>query len=247
MDNKRIVLNTLVFADRVEKGETQSKLMEDVWQLGFKNVEIRREYIHSFEVEVPEIAEAAKKFDLELFYSVPDEVFVNGKINQNLTGYLEEAKLFGVKHIKFNIGDFEHFKGDLSAELTPLLEQGIEVNIENDQTQTSGTITAIQTFMKAVTEKEINLGYVYDLGNWRFVGEDETQAANQLGSHVRYIHLKDVAIVDGANQAAGLDKGDINWRNILDILPKKVPVAIEYPTLSNQEIIEAQQKIISYE
>lgn len=176
---------------------------------------------------------------LDLFYSVPDEVYVNGKINPKLEQYVIEAKQMGVKHIKWNIGDYN---GELYLnELKALLDRGIAISIENDQTQTSGTIVAIDTYMKAVTKAGVNIGYVYDLGNWRFVGEDERAAAELLKDYVQYIHVKDVQLVDQKPQAIGLDHGEIDWRKVLQILPQDVPVAIEYPTITTTEILEAKK------
>lgn len=239
MTDKRLVLNMLVFAEKVQNGAVQSDLIEESVALGFRKIEVRREYFKNLASETADIKKLVEKYELELFYSVPDEVFVDGKVNSKLGDYLLEAIQMGITHIKWNIGDFAGFTGDLT-ELKPLTEHDIEVNIENDQTQTSGTISAIDTFMKAVEGENLNIGYVYDLGNWRFVGEDEKIAAEQLGKYVRYIHVKDVIYMEGKPQAVGLDHGEIDWREILSVLPGTVPVAIEYPTTEKQEILEAK-------
>ncbi|SFH55194.1 Sugar phosphate isomerase/epimerase [Pisciglobus halotolerans] len=239
MKNKQLVLNLLVFAEKVQKGAVQSELIEEAVALGFRKIEVRREYFKDLASERADIKKLAEEYELELFYSVPDEVFVDGNVNPKLGDYLSEAKQMNIKHIKWNIGDFAHFKGDVT-ELKSLTEQGIAINIENDQTQTSGTISAIDTFMRAVKEAGVNIGYVYDLGNWRFVGENEKEAAEQLGKYVRYIHVKDVTYQDNKPQAAGLDHGEIDWRDILTLLPKDAPIAIEYPTTEKQEILEAK-------
>lgn len=234
------VLNMLVYAEKNNQGYFQHELLEEGIKLGFNRFEIRREYFKEFEKEVNSIKKLVDKYNIELFYSVPDEVFVNGVINNELINYLKEAKQLGVKHIKWNIGDFKNFKGSLK-ELNELTNQGIEINIENDQTQTSGRIESIQSFMEAVAKEQVNIGYVYDLGNWRFVGQSEKEAAEKLKEYVRYIHVKDVKETKEGLLAVGLDHGDINWRSILAVLPKDVPVAIEYPTLSASEILEAKQ------
>ncbi|QQP70697.1 TIM barrel protein [Carnobacterium sp. CS13] len=239
MIDKGLVLNMLVFAGKVQNGAVQSDLIEESVALGFRKIEVRREYFKNLANEMADIKKLVEKYELELFYSVPDEVFVDGKVNSKLGDYLLEAIQMGITHIKWNIGDFAGFTGDL-RELKPLTEQGIEVNIENDQTQTSGTISAIDTFMKAVEEEGLTIGYVYDLGNWRFVGEDEKIAAEQLGKYVSYIHVKDVIYMEGKPQAVGLDHGEIDWREILSVLPGNVPVAIEYPTTEKQEILDAK-------
>lgn len=240
MLKKNLVLNFLVFEEKVKKGVDQSDLIVEASRLGFEKVELRREYFRNLEKEIPIIKEVAERENIELFYSVPDEVFVNKKVNSNLKEYLQEARQMGVKHIKWNIGDFTPgISLEQLRELTATTS--IEINIENDQTQTSGIISAIKKFMEAVQKENIPIGYVYDLGNWRFVGESEIEAAKILKDFVRFIHVKDVAYLDGKPQAAGLDHGVVDWREILNILPTNCPIAIEYPTSSNQEILEAKK------
>lgn len=237
--SRELVLNFLVFADKVANGGRQKELLQEASDLGFQQVEIRREYFQNIDEEIPVIQSEAERLNLQLFYSVPDEVYVNGNINRKLNQYLKEAKQMGVKHIKWNIGDFD---GNLHEdELKALLDEGVAISIENDQTQTSGTIDAIDVYMKAIKQAGLDIGYVYDLGNWRFVGEDEVKAAEELKDYVRYIHVKDVRYEGQKPQAAGLDHGDIDWRKVLQLLPQDVPVAIEYPTTTDAEILEAKK------
>ena len=238
MMNTQIVLNFLVFADKIANGSLQNELLADSKALGFQAVEIRREYFKDIKKEIPLIKEEASRLNLTLFYSVPDEVYVAGNINPNLKEYIQEAKAMGVKQIKWNIGDF---KGELhTTELKALVDSGVGITIENDQTQTSGTIAAIKKYMTAVKTTDLGIGYVYDLGNWRFVGEDEIKAAEELAEYVHYIHVKDVRYENDQPQATGLDHGVIDWRKVLGILPANLPIAIEYPTNTNEEILEAK-------
>ncbi|MGX7024617.1 sugar phosphate isomerase/epimerase family protein [Vagococcus hydrophili] len=237
---KKIVLNLLVFNQQFTEGEMQKELVIKGIGLGFNQIEVRREYFRDIKSELLEINQLVKNHNLELFYSVPEEVFVEGNINPKLTEYLLEAKEMGARHIKWNIGDFKNFTGDLN-ELEKLTGMGINVTIENDQTEISGKIQSIQEFMKAVTNKKLDIGYVYDLGNWRFVEEDERKAAQKLKEYVTYIHVKDVDMTTGKPVVAGLDQGEINWRDILEVLPTNVPVAIEYPTTKDEEIKRAKK------
>uniref|UniRef100_UPI00403F477C sugar phosphate isomerase/epimerase family protein n=1 Tax=Candidatus Enterococcus willemsii TaxID=1857215 RepID=UPI00403F477C len=241
MKKDNIVLNLLVFAEKIENGALQADLLQEASDLGFEKVEIRREYFKNLSQEKHVIQQRANDLGIELFYSVPDEVFVEGKVNDCLQSYLEEAKEMGVRHIKWNIGDFQ--ESSSLDDLEELTNHGIQINVENDQTQGSGTIQPIYQFMEKVSEKQLSIGYVYDLGNWRFVGENEQDAVEKLGDYVRYIHVKDVCYQDGKPQAVALDKGEIEWRKILSQLPMDIPVAIEYPTTSNKEICQAKQKL----
>ena len=127
MKKEKLVLNFLVFADKVKDGALQANLLQKAADLGFTQVEIRREYFRDINEEKTVIESEAKRLGLDLFYSVPDEVYVNGKINPKLEQYVIEAKQMGVKHIKWNIGDYN---GELYLnELKALLDRGIAISI----------------------------------------------------------------------------------------------------------------------
>ncbi|BCA85214.1 hypothetical protein EsVE80_07370 [Enterococcus saigonensis] len=238
MEKNKIVLNFLAFAKKIENGAQQNELFAQIAALGFQAVEIRREYFKDITKEIPLIKKEAERLQLELFYSVPDEVYINGEVNPKLKRYIDEANSMGVKQIKWNIGDFT---GELHLkEMKALVDKGVAITIENDQTQTSGTIAAIKKYMTAVKATDLGIGYVYDLGNWRFVGQDEVKAAEELAEYVHYIHVKDVRYENDQPQATGLDHGVIDWRKVLGILPANLPIAIEYPTTTDEEILEAK-------
>lgn len=79
MKKEKLVLNFLVFADKVKDGALQANLLQKAADLGFTQVEIRREYFRDINEEKTVIESEAKRLGLDLFYSVPDEVYVNGK------------------------------------------------------------------------------------------------------------------------------------------------------------------------
>lgn len=241
-----IAANLLLLADEWQSGKSQAELIPELIDLGFDTIEIRREYFRDIATEIPDVAKLAQDRDVTLYYSVPDEIFVAGRINSKLQGYLDEGRRLGVEKIKWNTGDFANFTGNLAAALQPLVDQGIEVNIENDQTQVSGTLAAVEKFLTAVTAAHIDLGYVYDLGNWPFVGEDPVAAAKVLAPYVRYIHVKDDVTSGVKPVTVPLDAGDLPWREILNILPQNVPVAIEYPTVAHDVIATGKEKVAAY-
>ncbi|MGF7437473.1 sugar phosphate isomerase/epimerase family protein [Lentilactobacillus senioris] len=241
--NQPIVVNTLEFQKELQSGVAQASLFERIANLGATGVEVRREYITDFDQELANIKANSQKFNLTVFYSVPDEVFVNGKLNDQLPKYLAEGTKMGITAIKFNTGDYANFHGDLKATLDPIVSTGIQVNVENDQTQVSGTIAPLQNFLQAVKDSQIDLGYVYDLGNWRYVGENEITAAQKLGEFTRYIHLKDVQVTDGKPAVTPLDDGELDWHKVLNILPKDLPIAIEYPSDSDAIVKAGIEKV----
>jgi hypothetical protein len=246
VDKNRIVMNTLVYAKEIENGVGQADLIRQIADLAVGTVEIRREYIQHFKRELPKIRERAHRDHMRVLYSVPDEIFVNGRINPNLQQYLNEGKAMGIEAIKWNVGDFAHFKGRLKDALQPIVSQGIQVNVENDQTETSGSMQSLISFLTAVEANAIDLGCVYDMGNWRFVQENELAAAAKLGRYVRYIHVKDVRNENGKPVVCPLDDGVIQWRDVLDRLPQNVPVAIEYPVDDKSILIKGIQLLEKY-
>lgn len=243
---KQIVANLLIFEKEWKKGTKQSQLIREASQLGFRKVEIRREYFFNVQEEIDDVIMAAKETGVELFYSVPDVIFKNGSINENLQLYLSEASKMGVKKIKWNIGDYKNFKGDLYETLTPIVSQGIEVNVENDQSEENGTIKPISRFLNDIKSQNIDLGYVFDIGNWLFVGEDPIVAAESLSVYTRYIHLKDILLTNGNPFVKSIDRGNLAWRRILNLLPNDIPIAIEYPTENHEEIEENLSELYSF-
>jgi hypothetical protein len=138
MRKEQIVLNNLVFMNDHEKGMQQLEMLKKAVSFGVSSVELRREYFDDIVKETPAIAQYAVDNKLRLFYSVPDEVFVNHRLNPKLAQYYDEAQALGIYAIKFNIGDFETLSSEDVSELNQLLARGIQTNIENDQTQVSG-------------------------------------------------------------------------------------------------------------
>ncbi|HAT55262.1 MAG TPA: sugar phosphate isomerase [Lactobacillus sp.] len=221
------IINTLVYADRHAKGEAQSEFLEDIKKLGADGVEARLEYFNDIKDEAPKFVKRAKELDLKINLSVPDELFVDGKVNPKLETYFKYGKMLKLNKIKFNTGDFAHFTGDL-AHVLDALPEGIEFNVENDQTKLSGRSQHILTFLQSAKEAGLNVGYVYDIGNWLVTGEDPDIVAKKLAPYTRYIHLKNMTGI-GNNTSATLDEGKINWRTPAAYFKTGTDVALEYP------------------
>lgn len=236
-----LILNTWIFEADIKKGIKQADLVKRVANLGGDGIEVRREYFTDLDSELLAVGKAAYENGLIVNYSVPDVVFTDtGELNPKLAGYFTEGKKMGISKIKFNTGHFDRFTGDLSKELLALPLSEIEMNVENDQTAVSGTIAAIDTFLKATRQHQlISLGYVYDLGNWAFTHGDAIAAAKQLAPFTHYIHLKNTIDRDGElGTSADLNSGIYNWKAILTYLPKDVQIALEYPMATDAQIAQ---------
>lgn len=246
MDKNKIVLNTLVFDGLHNEGLTQPTMLQKVLNFGIKKVEVRREYFNNLTDEVEAVGKFARDNDMTVYYSVPKTIFMDdGALNPELAKYFAEAAKLNVSSLKMNIGHFEKFTGDLKKELAPYSDNQIEFNVENDQTEQNGSLKNILNFLEAAKAVGLDIKFVFDLGNWRFVGEDEQVVATKIKDYVRYIHVKNVVNKDNSFGVVKLDAGIINWNSALDKLPKELNVALEYPA-TDDEIADGIDLLVKY-
>lgn len=245
MERKDIVINTLMYQSLIEGGTKQVDLLPKIKALSISQAEVRREYIQDFAAELDQLFQASQELGITLRYSVPDDIFVNGQVNPKLPQYLDEAKQMGIVSIKFNTGDYQDFKGDLATELEFLTDADVMVNVENDQTQISGTVEPLFKFLTDETNQNVNIGYVDDLGNWAYVGQNALDSSQKLAAFVRYIHVKDIKFDNNEPKVVPLSKGTLDWREILAILPSSLPVALEYPAANEQVIKDGIDQLLS--
>ncbi len=239
-----IFLNTLIFVDRVKRGEKQLDLLRDIKRAGADGVEVRYEYFKDFDSEAPLLKEEAKKLNLQVSLSIPDELFEeNGEPNEKLPEYYRKSLLVGSKRAKLNTGNFSAFSGDLKEVFTNIPEN-LQVDVENDQTELSGHVENILPFLKSARLAGLNIGYVYDLGNWAYTKGNAIDNAKKLTPYTEYIHFKNVKEKDDKLVTTeDLNDGRFDWKKIADILPKDVDRAIEFPIDSNEKIV-SQVKVL---
>ncbi|MFC0903463.1 sugar phosphate isomerase/epimerase family protein [Clostridium sp. MT-14] len=247
MDKKLVVINTLVFKNYMEKGFKQEEIFEYLNELNLSNIEIRRELIRNFSTEPEMFSKLSKKFGINTYYSVPKYLFVNGQVDKkNILKYVEEAKRFNCKSLKLNLGDYRRYKGNLKEDIKDILNAKISINIENDQSIDNGTCKNIIEFLEACRKENIDIGYVYDIGNWSWVNEDEMENAKLLKDFTRHIHLKDVKKTANGLKTVLLNEGSIPWKKVLNIFPKDIPVSLEYPCEDFSVIKEEIKKVLEY-
>lgn len=239
MKNEQLVLNTLVYADQIKAQElTQLDVLEKAKNFGLIKVEVRRELFSDLENEIAAINQKAAELGLEIFYSIPEGLFIDNQVNPMIGQHIEEAKALGATHTKWNLGEFAEFQGDLFQALDQFDTTGIELNVENDQSPSGGTLPAVLAFGERFLGTE-KLGLVYDLGNWSIMDFDPVDVAEQLKPWVRYIHLKDVA----DKKVVPLGKGELDVTAVMDILPQNLPIAFEFRVKDDAEFLAAKDTL----
>ena len=164
------------------------------------------------------------------------------------TGALERAltraKALGAPRIKMSIGGWRAASRDSLGELAGMLSAAsIELLIENDQTETAGTLDALQAFFAAADSAGLDLGMTFDMGNWHFVGECPLRAAEALAPRVRYVHCKGVQRLPAKWVAVPMTQSQAPWRAVLRALPANVPHAIEYPLAGDDLLAVTRDEI----
>lgn len=230
MNTNRIVLNTLISQQDQQNGTSQLKIVESLLQTGITNIELRREYNTNSINELLNLSELREKNRLTFFYSVPDNVFVNGELNLKLLQYIEESQLLGVHYLKMTLGDFDAKNFAAIDQLLSLLPSSIELNIENDQTSSNSDVNKLMSFCKMFEHSNRKVGLVNDLGNWIFTKQNVEEVSKILLPYTRFIHLKSFKLVNGKPETVSFTKGEMDWKKVIALFNSDLPIGIEYPT-----------------
>ena len=213
---------------------------------GADGVEVRSELLVDAEAELPAIAQTVREAGKQVVYSCADGLFA-------ADGTLDEAALeraqavareLGAPRMKMAMGGFGPASvGALERLQERLLAGKTELVIENDQTTSAGTLTALEDFFKACKERGLFLGMTFDMGNWHWTGECPLLAAGALAPQVRYVHCKGVQRLPQRWVAVPLAESSAPWRAILRALPATVPWAIEYPLVGDDLFAVTRREI----
>ena len=143
-----------------------------------------------------------------------------------------------------SIGGYTSASASSLSELGRLItDTGVELVIENDQTESAGTLTALVPLFEAADAHGLNLGMTFDMGNWHWTGECPLQAAAALAHRVRYVHCKGVQRQPNRWVAVPLAESVAPWRAILRTQPTNQPWAIEYPLVGDDLLAVTRREI----
>lgn len=227
-----LYINTLVYKKLLDTHKKkQSELFADVQRLGVSGIECRREYFieNGKPADLEHSGKQAARTGLNVFYSVPEKLFVNGDVTPGLEKYFQEGRILGAQSIKLNIGEPEGIGADDARKIGSLVDSyRIDVTIENDQTLENGRLEFVSDTLRVLKNLNVPVGYTFDLGNWLWLNEDPEAAAKTAGRFATVFHMKNVSSAGGLHTVP-IDDGDIDWHQALYACPKSIPLVIEYP------------------
>ncbi|KAE8127381.1 MULTISPECIES: sugar phosphate isomerase/epimerase family protein [Bifidobacterium] len=225
-------INTLVYQSQLSQERRQSTLVNEIARL-VTLVEVRREFIRD-QVELKAIHDAVEQHHMQLFYSVPESIAMNGSAHPQLETFLEEASAMGAARVKFNQGDIKDCSAEVIADIdAKAAERKLALTIENDQTPENGTLDETTQALARLRDCGSRIGYTFDLGNWFWQGGDPVAAFEALSSYITDFHLKNISgPVDP--ETTMLEDGVIPWRQLVAKLPDSTPVLLEFPIAPEQ-------------
>lgn len=239
---RQIGVNTLVFQSEMQEGtKKQFEYFEELKEAGFPFVEVRREYFRDLEAELEETAEEAAKVGLHLYYSVPDSLFHEGQLNQQIKTYFQEAERLQARQVKLTLGVPPHSLKTAFKELQAVLQEWetIRLSIENDQTVEAGSAKVLADFTTQASLADVPVKLTFDTGNFVYIGENPEEAAYILRDFTGYVHLKNVTIPKADQiDLALFETGDFDLGRVLEAFREAVPAAIEYPCGSPKEAMQ---------
>jgi sugar phosphate isomerase/epimerase len=204
---------------------------------GADGVEVRGELLRDADQELPALAGG-----IAVYSSAEGLWTAVGELDTAaLERGLDAARLLRAPRLKMAIGGFCPASHRTLAQLKDqLAAQAVELLLENDQTETAGSLPAMLHFFNAQQAAGLDLGMTFDMGNWHWQGECPLQAAKALAHRVRYIHCKGVQRLPNKWVAVPLAESVAPWRAILRALPADVPHAIEYPLVGDDLLAVTQ-------
>lgn len=218
-------------------------------QAGANAVEVREELLVDAAQELPALAAWLQDSPLWSVYSCPQPLFdKHGSLDEGVLAHaLTATQALGAKWLKMSIGQFaaqsiEHSAQGFITLAKQMLESGLTLLIENDQTVRAGSIRALQQFFAAADAAGLHLPMTFDMGNWHYVGECPLEAARCFSQRVAYVHTKGVQH-PGKWVAVPLAQSQAAWRTVLFVLPTEVPRAIEYPLINDELTAYTRQEL----
>lgn len=238
----KVSINTAVFLKQLNQGISQYDCLKKLSGYSIENIEVRGEFFKdkTRDTELYKIVELCEKNCWKLYFSVPEELFMNGKLNDNIFSYINMAHQFNFEGLKISLGSFSNLSDINIYRLTNIIKKShVKLTVEN-QPNKNGKLDIFYKNLTYLLEQIPDLGYTFDIGNWYWTNDSPTIAFRKLKKYINIIHLKDIR----DQTTVMLGEGETDWKNIIISLNNNIPIFLEYE-ISLENINEEINKINS--
>jgi sugar phosphate isomerase/epimerase len=224
--------------------------LEVAAQAGAAGFEVRRELFGS---DADASLEALVRLGREIaqlgmwsVYSTPASLYRDdGALDRAaLSAATAAADALGARFVKLQLGAFDG-RADGDGIRHAVAGRRARLVVENGQMREGGSLSQFVALFAALERESASdvLGMAFDIGNWRWLGEDPLLAAKALGSRVDYIHCKAVAGEGARRFATAPAADDPSCAQIFSMLPRNVPRGIEFPLDRERVIADARRRV----
>ncbi|MBM7643281.1 sugar phosphate isomerase/epimerase family protein [Streptococcus loxodontisalivarius] len=234
VNRKDLIINSIAFLDDMNKGQGQVTFLDKISELGLHAFEVRREFLKNGRAELEEIRQAADQKQINLYFSVNEDLILNDKINPLLETLFEEAEVLGAPFIKLNTGDASKVSLAELETLKEVLEGPIGIRLENNQTPGHASLANCKHITDLVGQAGLPISFVFDTANWIWLDESIEEAREQLESVTSYLHCKNYQLEDGQPRVANYYDGLIDIEALESGFSHLDAVAFEYPASFEQ-------------
>ncbi len=219
-------VNTAVFLTALQTGTSQFTCLKTLIDQPIANVEVRGEFFSAAtrERELFMIDTLCKAQGWGLYFSIPEQLFTAGKLNDHLADYLALASRHHIGGLKISLGDPTGVSAATYAHLQALVATYPgQLTVEN-QPNVDGQMPAFAERLRTVLKAVPALGYTFDAGNWYWVASRPEEAFAALQDVITVFHLKDIR----NQETVMLGTGQTDWQALVSALAPEIPVFIEY-------------------
>lgn len=230
---KKVIIPLNAYSNERMTIKEHEVFIEAAAKAGAYGVEIRRELLPETGIALQDIRRAVESHCLISVYSAPIEMWKeDGSFNkESIMDVLFEAAELGVQSVKLSLGHFQQHSSLIDCKCFFNQHLGsIKLLVENDQTLHGGNIKRLVNFFENASTQGIPVSMTFDIGNWRYTGENVNQAKEQLKKHVVYLHLKHVVETEDGLETLPLPfDGNAQWKQIIKNFSEDLPAALEFP------------------
>nr|WP_282917177.1 AP endonuclease [Streptococcus canis] len=240
-EQEKLIINSIVFKEALEAGISQSDLLDQVHSLGFKRFEVRREFLRDIPQELGLLKAKANQLGLALFYSVNEDLLVEGRLNPSLDALLQETQVLQAPFLKLNIGDASRLTSKTLSPIAGFLPAGMQLLVENNQDPKGASLANCVRFLTLASQTGLPIHFVFDTANWAFVGESISQAVIQMSPFTTYLHCKNYQQHStGLKMSTSLLEGELDITSLIQQFPNAIYLALEYATSKEELLADAR-------
>lgn len=238
---KKVSINTAVFLNQLENGNSQFECLKQLVGKPIGAIEVRGEFFKEDgrDQELAAIQRLCEENHWQFYYSIPEALFTEGKLNENIFDYIALANEFQIQGLKISLGNCQNTAAPSLAKLQKALRAYSGVLTVENQPNQDGQLNVFEANLIKLLALVPELGYTFDSGNWYWIKEDPQSAFDSLKKWITVFHLKDIADLTTVR----LGEGATNWQPMVQALNSEVPVFLEYGVATDEELDEEIQKV----